>query len=105
MPSGLFHVLIPLSDLSRSSRSISPTERSAKSVQLRLELLKDRGRLMAGGAFRRANDELFERVDPGAHVAEPRVEQPRLLPQLGEIGRQELHRLDGAQRTLVPAGL
>src|SRR6266404_8952939 len=75
------------------------------SIQLRLELLEDRGRLMAGGPLGGADDELLERVDPGAHVAEPGVQQPRLLPELGKIGRQEQHGLDGAQRVLLPAGL
>src|SRR6266404_3511529 len=75
------------------------------SVQLRLELLEDRGRLMPGGSLGGADDELLERVDPGAHVAEPRVQQPRLLPQFGEVRRKEQHRLDDAQRPLVPAGL
>ncbi len=51
-----------------------------RSVQLRLELLEDGGRLMAVVSFGGADDEFLERVDPGAHVAEPRVQEARLVP-------------------------
>ena len=46
-----------------------------------------------------------KRLDRGAHIAEPRVEHPRLVPQPGKVGRQQQHRLHDAQRRFGAAGL
>src|SRR5215216_4795496 len=78
--------------------------RRGGSVQLRLELLQQGGGLMARAALRGAADKLLERANRGAHVAEPGIHQPRLLPELGEVGGEQQHRLDDAERTLGLAG-